>query len=486
MAKLTFKGLERLGRRIDAAADGRDAAALTALDAEGAERCETLTATAALGASLWYFRSNIHAALQEISAPRTWDWRQPNRERQILYLRRAAGHPSFIRLQPVVQAAICTNLANSLSSLGRSLEAVALYDDALKIVPNFAMALGNKGMAMKSLLPYIPDPGHARLIGAYACRLCRAANSPNVTWLTGNPAAEQQFADTADQLAKKIDIDKTISRFPLDRPSLGATPEERAYRRWVLAEGLFLNPLLMLGPRPIAAADRLNLPSHMAPIGDPPEFISWFNQMKQEFVGARWFLYDARRLQDKHFADKHVGLVNTLDYPAFGLRIEQLRAAFRLGYGLLDKIAGFINAYYGLWLEATRVDIRNIWHEKKGVIRTPFIAKSNLQLRGLYWLAQDIVGDDPADQDSIAPEASHLKKLRNLLEHRCLVLREMDLGDPMGAVETETLHEFQASTFRIFRLARAALMYLAFSMKQEERARRKEGEFAPAMRLPDL
>jgi LA2681-like HEPN len=104
----------------------------------------------------------------------------------------------------------------------------------------------------------------------------------------------------------------------------------------------------------------------------------------------------------------------------------------------------------------------------------------------LYWLAQDIVGDDPTDQDSIAPNASHLKKLRNLLEHRCLVLRHMDFGCPMGVVETETLHEFQASTFHILRLARAALMYLAFSMKQEERARRKEGEFVPAMPLPDL
>jgi len=486
MAKLTFKGLGRLGKRIDAAADARDAKALTELDAEAAQHCATLTATAALGASVWYFRSNIHAALQEISAPRTWDWRQPHRERQILYLRRAAGHLSFIRLQPVVQAAICTNLANSLSSLGRSLEAIALYDVALSIVPNFAMALGNKGMAMQNLLPYIPDAGHARLIAAHACGLCRAANAPNVTWTTGDSSAGRLFANNADQIAKKIDVDKTISKFPLDRPSLGPTSEERAYRRWALAEGLFLNPLLVIGPHSIAATDRIHLPAHVAPIGDPPEFIAWFNQVKQEFVGARWFLYDADRSHKKHFADKHVGLVNTLDYPAFGLHIEKVRAAFRVGYGLLDKVAGFINAYYRLGLEPTRVDIRNVWHEKKGVIRTPFVAKQNLQLRGLYWLAQDIVGDDPGDQDSIAPEARHLKNLRNLLEHRCLVLREMDLGDPMGVVETETLREFQASTLHILRLARAALMYLAFSMRQEERVRRKKGEFVPAMPLPDL
>jgi hypothetical protein len=184
MAKLTFKGLGRLGKRIDAAADARDAEALTELDAEAATHCETLTPTAVLGASVWYFRSNIHAALQEISAPRTWDWRQPHRERQILYLRRAAGHLSFIQLQPVVQAAICTNLANSLSSLGRSLEAIALYNEALCIVPSFAMALGNKGMAMQSLLPYIPDP---RPRPRY-CRLC-------VSFVQGRKCTEYDIGD---------------------------------------------------------------------------------------------------------------------------------------------------------------------------------------------------------------------------------------------------------------------------------------------------
>jgi hypothetical protein len=65
-------------------------------------------------------------------------------------------------------------------------------------------------------------------------------------------------------------------------------------------------------------------------------------------------------------------------------------------------------------------------------------------------------------------------------------LREMDLGDPMGVIETETLSEFQTSTLHILRLARAALMSLAFSMRQEERSRRKSDEFVPTMPLPDL
>jgi hypothetical protein len=233
----------------------------------------------------------------------------------------------------------------------------------------------------------------------------------------------------------------------------------------------------------------MNLPAHVAPVGDPPTFVAWFNQMKQEFVSSRWLLYEGTRSRKEHFVDNEVFLVNTLDYPAFGIQVEKLRASFRIAYGLLDKVAGFINAYYKLGVEARRVDFRNIWHVKKGVIRPEFLNKENLHLRGLYWLSQDIIGDDPTDQDSIAPEAVELKRLRNLLEHRCLVVREMDFGDPMGVVETTSLENFEQSTMHIVRLARVALMYLAFSLRKEESDRRKgnrEDEIIPTMKLPVL
>jgi tetratricopeptide (TPR) repeat protein len=487
MAKTTFADLARFGRLINDAGDSRDVAKLLALDLEAATYCEAITPDFELGAYLWYFRSNIQAALQDLSAPQSWDWRQPHRERQTLYLRRAASHPSFVRLPPISRASIFTNLANSLSAFGRGLEAIALYDEALAVVPNFAMALGNRGKAMEGLLRSIPDPRHTKLVAAYACRLCRAALSADVTWEGGDPTLGRYFAETEKAIASKIDVEKIISKSPLDQSSLGDSPVEQAYRRWALQENLFLNPLLVIGPHSIAATDRMNLPPHVAPVGDPPTFVAWFNQMKQEFVSARWLLYEGTRPRKKHFVDNGVFLVNTLDYPTFGIQVEKLRASFRIAYGLLDKVAGFVNAYYMLGIDAAKVDFRNIWHVKKGVIRPAFLNKENLHLRGLYWLSQDIIGDDPTDQDSIAPEAGELKRLRNLLEHRCLVLRDMDFGDPMGVVETASLREFEASTKHIVRLARVALMYLAFSLRKEESDRHKkhgENEIIPTMRLP--
>jgi hypothetical protein len=485
MGAMTYEELENLGNEINDAADARDEARLQQVDEKAAVYCKDEDSEYI--AYVWYFRSNIQAALQDARNPRGWEWRQKNRERQILYLRRAAGHPTFIRLAPMTQASVFTNLGNSFSSFGRGLEAIELYDVALEVVPQFAMALGNRGSAAHTLLPNIPDPRHATLLAAHAYRNFKAALASNAVWQAEDPSATEHFAKIAGLIEGKIDPEKVIQANPLDKYSLGRSNAEKSYRRWSLTHNLFLNPLTAIGPHAIAATDRLNLPSYMSRVGDPLTLIAWFNQMKQEYVAARWFLYEGTQPQHKHFVDNAVFLINTLDYPALGIQVEKLRASFRIAFGLLDKVAGFINVYYELGMDPQRVDIRNVWHTKKGDVRPEFLDKPNLALRGLYWLALDIIGDDPIDQDSISPDAAELKRLRNLLEHRCLVLREMNVSDSMGAVETASLDDFECQAMQILRLARAALMYLTFSMRKEESKRRPTGDdFIPSMELPVL
>lgn len=485
MTAITYQELEQFGNDVNGAEDRRDVAGLRGLDDKAARYAENEGSDYA--AYVWYFRSNIQAALQNLSNPQSWEWRQKHRERQILYLRRAVSHKTFIRLAPASQAAILTNLANGLSSFGRGLEAIELYDAALAFVPQFAMALGNRGKAMHTLSFHIPDRGHAMLVAAYGHAKLKEALAPGALWQSEDRSASVYFSSLAAQIEGKIKPEKVIANNSLDAFSLGRSKEEQGYRAWALENNLFLNPLMAIGPHAIAATDRMNLPSYVSPIGEPPTFIAWFNQMKQEYVAARWFLYQGTLPAKKHFVDKNVFLANTLDYPAFGIQVEKLRASFRIAFGLLDKIAGFINAYYRVGMDPKRVDIRNIWRTNKGQVRSEFLDKENLALRGLYWLALDIIGDDPADQDSIAPEAAELKRLRNLLEHRCLVLREMDVDSPMGAVETTAREDFEGHAMHILSLARSAIMYLAFSMRKEELDRRpKKSELIPGMELPIL
>ena len=81
MAAITFDELTILGNDIDNATDARDTTRLEELDGRAKSCCEKDSPD--YGACIWYFRSNIQAALQDQTSPRSWEWRQKHRERQI-------------------------------------------------------------------------------------------------------------------------------------------------------------------------------------------------------------------------------------------------------------------------------------------------------------------------------------------------------------------------------------------------------------------
>jgi hypothetical protein len=232
-----------------------------------------------------------------------------------------------------------------------------------------------------------------------------------------------------------------------------------------LNERLFLNPLNDLGPYTIAARDILVLPSYTTPIEEPPTLIGFYNQMKQEFVSARWFLYECMQSEEPHFSDRDVTLYNTLDYPSYGLPVERAKAAYRIAYSLFDKIAYFLNDYAKLGVRLNQVYFRTVWYTgqdaRRGVIRDELVKMQNWPLRGLFWLAKDLF--DPDLQDSAEPEAQELYVIRNCLEHSYLKVHEIlpsraDTRDPFRdrlahSVQREA---FIKKTLLVLRRARGA------------------------------
>jgi hypothetical protein len=478
--------LATLAIQVDTAADTSDADLLNQLDSRCAvmlEKCK-----GSQSPIVWYYRSNIQAALQNLEDPRSWRWRQPYRERQILYLRKARAHTAFLNINPIICAQVTTNLANSLNHLGRCVEAIALHDEALRHQPGFAMALGNRGLSRMEFAGALHDRGHAIIILLAAYDDFIAASSPEAFWEGDYQGVREQFIAKADEIANVIDIAAARSLNDLESHSLGHSKQEKAYRRWALEHQLFLNPINMLGAHAIASTDHFGLPEYRSPIGEPPQFIAWFNQLKQEYAAARLLLFEAKTSPSNHFADRKLMLVDTLDYPAFSLALEKMRLAFRSAYSLLDKVAGFINAYFQFEKKPDRVDFRNVWLKdtKNPPSLLPKLEEhANLQLRGLYWLSFDIVGNEPNEPDAIEPEAMALKNLRHALEHRCLILREFDTSQATGIVENLTVDAFHGHTLTMIKLARAALIYLSLAVGQEERLRKKTDKgLAVSMILP--
>lgn len=444
------------------------------------------SAKEAEAATIWYYRSNVQAALQQAKDPQSWDWRQPHRERQILYLRNSRTHAGFGALGRIVRAQVTTNLANNLNALGRTIEAVALYDEALRELPRFAMALGNRGVARMTFARSLHDHGHAAVVLGLAYADFVAAASQGALWDSSYPGARKHFLDKSHEIEGMIDPEAAVKPLRGKGYNLGGSAREKLYRRWALEQQLFLNPLNVLGPHLIAATDRFGLPDHRAKGGEPPQFIAWFNQMKQEYAAARFLLFEADQERAPHFADRELMLVDTLDYPAFGLPIEKLRLSFRTAYSLLDKVAGFVNIYFALGNDPERVNLRNVWLSRDGrSVRQEFAARENLPLRGLYWMAFDIIGNEPNEPDAISPEAADLNRLRNALEHRCLVLRYIDSGAPMGAVETMSVAAFSERALTILKLAKAGLLYLSLAVHREEQVhKRTEKGLVLPMPLP--
>jgi hypothetical protein len=469
-----------LALRIDAASDDGDTIALESLDLE----CAGLLGPAGPpDALLHYFRSNVQSGLQSVLNPQDWTWRQPHREKQILYLRKARGAFSSATLDHSRLAQILTNLANQMNTLGRPIEALRLYDNVLRTKPRFAMALTNRGLVRFSFARMIYDDGHRAILSAHACYDLERIVNADFEWGSAPADIIDLINAKVAEIRAAVDVDIVLARTKLDGWPLGEG-DTKSYRLRMLERRLFLNPLVMLGPHSIAASDPLHLPSHTFAQGTVPPLLGWYNQMKQEFVSARLLYHEAMEAEPlgdcpSHFADEEVRLYDTLDYPAFSIGAERLRLAFRTAYGLLDKVAGFVNAYFGLGHDSNRVDLRGVWYadpRKRRALHPKIANLTNLALRGLYWLSFDIVGEAAqGPDDAIAPDAAHLNALRNALEHRCLVLTTETFGmRDKDSIERECITAFQHSTERMLELVHEALILLSLAMHEEEMRKLKD------------
>jgi len=430
-----------------------------------------------------YFLANAYADIRRLSkagTEKSWEWQQEEIEKEIFHLRTALRIGSR---RDDIMCPVLTNLGNLMNEIGRSVEAIEYWDRALSITPSFGMARGNRGYGLSYYAGSLYDTGHYAVFLKHAhTNLEEALLSPDLY-----EDARQGFTRIRDWIEsvispEQVDID-------MEAFSLGDSNDEINYRKWCLKNRLFLNPLNDLGPYPIAATDVLGLPSIVVDIGEGPYYPGYFNQMKQEFVSARYLYYEGVHSENPHFSDREVLLFNTLDYPSYSLAVEKMKASFRMAYSLFDKIAFFLNHYLRLSIPERNVSLRTIWYKsqnRKGGLRDEFTQRQNWPLRGLFWLSKDLYEDKPGFKESIEPDAQELHEIRNHLEHKYLKLHDdMWMGPSerdhkMFRALADTLahsmyrRDFQEKALRLIKMVRAALVYLSLAIHWEEQKRKKE------------
>lgn len=439
--------------------------------------------------TLEYFRSNAwdykRPRYRQGSAARKWE--QAALQEEILILRRARYGDGFEDAPVHLQCQILTNLGNQLSAAGRVVEALEPRRNAIAIEPRFWMARGTLGLSLTSYARVIHSDYHAAALFFAADReLTRTIEDAHAYPGFGHPEAAERFEREKVWIDAHVNLAEFSRQFSPDQGTLGKSRAERAYRAWCLNNCLFLNPINDGLACPAAAHDTLPLPDFVTKIREPPSLLGFFNQIKQEYVSARWVLYCGTHSSRPHFSDRDVALTNTLDYPAYGLGVEQVRTAYRVAYSLFDKIAFFMNVYFSLSIPLKQVSFGRVWKDKQGpngVLIKRFASSKNSVLRGLYWLSRDLL--DLSFSQSTAPDAQALAEIRNQIEHRYLKVHEIFAGKPGFQQKArddflvDTLaysigrSDFENKALRLLKLSRAAIIHLTLAMDFEEKRRRR-------------
>lgn len=383
-----------------------------------------------------------------------------------------------------LKSELLVNLGNTFSHLGRCSEAIILWEQAKECTPNFGMAIGNLGFGVFHYGKVVFEETQKLIFFQYAYNsLKEAVKSKDVY-----KEAKDDFKRLINSIEGAVGHKNLNHKFNLENHSLGRSNEEKAYREWVLQNILFINPLNDIYRKPVVAHDCLGLPPMIMKINDPMIYHDIFNQIKQEFVSARYFIYKGLMEGGTHYSDKGNSLVDTLDYSYYSLNVETLKAGFRMCYSIFDKIALFINKYYEINLPPDKVSFGKIWHEydKHGKpihIREQIEKPGNWILRGLYWLSRDIFSKE---LDMIDPEATDIAKIRNFIEHKSF--KVVDLGEFEIINENATLvierEQFEQKCIKVIKLVRSAIMYLAMSVHVNEEMKERSGIVMPYECIP--
>lgn len=374
-----------------------------------------------------------------------------------------------------------TNYANTLSSCGRKIEAIAQYKKAISIHHSFGMAIGNLGRVYQDygILDY--DDGHQNYFHHFAYSFLTKAvgcEDPDTY-----EEAKEYFAKLMSRYAPAyvegfLQKDLKIPQFSYENI------EEKLYREWAVENNLFLNTLNDL---PVAelcfATDVLQLPNMVVSIDAKPIFHGMFNQIKQEYVYARYQYYSSLQFRDEvHYADKDTHLINFSDYPQYGIRIEQIKSSFKILYGLFDKIAYFLNSYFELGIHERDVSFNHIWLTGFGKGKNHYDYKNvlnheeNFALASLYWISRDFYDKF---EDSPNPRLKRISDVRNAHEHKYVKVtngwfpeRTKGEVDDLALYVTES--ELSTLTLELLHIVREAIICLSLCVHVEEQKKSEQ------------
>lgn len=248
-----------------------------------------------------------------------------------------------------------------------------------------------------------------------------------------------------------------------DNPINFEATEEGDYNHWVNQNVLRLNAYNDINfTSTLCQEDSLYFDGVFSPKTEPDSWRRLFqmlNEIKQEYVSARYMLYSYfMKSGSSHVSDKNVRLADLYDRSNYSFHLELAKSAFRSLYSILDKIAFVLNEYLDLNMNPERVNFSNVWYENSKLYRIKEAIlkyKSLYSLAGLLFIRNDIYGG--ADDYLQAKETKLLKKVRNAIEHRAIIIVDDGMLEDDGSVLNISRMEFERVSINLIKTVRQAI-----------------------------
>jgi tetratricopeptide (TPR) repeat protein len=370
---------------------------------------------------------------------------------------------------------IWVNLGNCYDYLGRVVDALECYDQASKLKPDHAMALGNKGIALLNYASVAGEHEGTFIIEAYS--LLTQALTLGVPQETINSFSEY-IKHIREHFQDKRALDNP-PKYPGYRIR-SRSKIEKFFVEFCLRNKLYLNICDFCQKCDAAIGDtavirtmivKVNKRENADAKNDAYLHLSgYLHQIKEDYVTTRFLLILSRfKGLNLDFVDKRVRIINTFDHSIHNIHVHLVRTSFKVFYDILDKIACFINEYLNLGVAQRDVSFRRIWYVKNRNIRERIVNTKNLGLNALFDLHRDFE-DGPYKT---------LRITRDALTHRFINIRMIQQQQDE---ENMTENELVKRTLELARAVRNAVIYLLHFVYIEETKKKARIE-GPLLRL---
>lgn len=369
---------------------------------------------------------------------------------------------------------IWVNYGNCLDTLGRGVEALYAYDEAIKLDNNFSMAIGNRAKALRFFADISGSYRGAIYLEAYQA-IKSIINNQDLISIGGIRAIKsfkEEIFKIESVFKEKENLNKKITHRDYDASRLSEF--EKYYLRYCKREKLFVNFHVHEDNCEAAITDPIfiNLITKIEDDNTFYHFAKHINQIKEDYAVARLLLVQSQyKTLEIDNISRRTAFANTADYSQFNLYAGLLKTAFKEAYNILDKIAVFINDYFELGISEDRIYFTSIWYcNYCRKIRDEILHSKNISLYALYDIYMDIKSG----------YYKTVKDIRDSLVHRRLVIFN---SMPNHHSKKDNRYEISYSkmlqeTNDLVRLVKSAIIYLINFVNIEENKKKKGGPIA--------